>query len=172
MAKVPLTKDSEFIVGEEKVLVYVLAFLFFGLFVYGLIDVILLNTGKTDPARSSGGFDAGRYVFLLALIPAFLFFRKGRANRIYIRINKTGIYQDGRLVTNWPNFINAFITQKETTITIQDNFQLVLEYRKNENSTIGLRRKIALTNTQNKSEEDVMSAINFFWAVYKRTVTY
>jgi hypothetical protein len=157
MARKELTVDSEFIVGEEKVLDFILTALFFGLFVYGLVDAIMQH------------FNSGtyiRYVCIVALIPAILFFKKGISKRVYIRINKTGIYQDEKLVTRWANFIKAYVNQKESTrlINIQDNFQLVIEYTK-EGENKGFRRKIPLTNTQNKSEEDVLAAVMFFWKV-------
>ena len=139
MAKKELTVDSEFTVGEEKVLVFILAALFFGLFVYGLVDAILQH------------FNSGtyiRYVCLVALLPAIFFLKKGKSKRIYIRINKTGIYQDEILVTRWSNFLKAYVNQKEKRriIEIQDNFQLVVEYTK-DGEDKGFRRKIPLTNT-------------------------
>ena len=157
MAKKELTVDSEFIVGEEKVLVFILATLFFGLFMYGLVDAILQHFKNGTYLR---------YLCAFALLPAIYFFKKGMSNRIYIRINKTGIYQDEILVTRWADFLKAYVNQKEKTrlIEIQDNFQLVVEYMK-DGEDKGFRRKIPLTNTQNKSEEDVLAAVMFFWKV-------
>ena len=153
MAKTSLTKESEFVVGEDKVLVYILALLFFGLFLYGLIDAIKKGFSKLTLNA----------LFVLALVPASLFFAKARNKRIYVRVNKTGIYQDEKLVTVWSNFLNAYISQKEPRfIRLQDNFILVVEYLK-EGHEKGFRRKIPLTNTQNKSEEDVLAAVRFFW---------
>lgn len=158
MGKTILTKESEFIVGEEKVLNYVLAFLFLGLFLYGLIDAI---------ARNFKNIDYQSYVLCLALIPFVYCLRRAKSRRVYIRVNKTGIYQDEKMVTPWSGFINAHLTQKEKTkiINLQDNFLLVVEYKKEGK---GVRRPIALTNTQNKSEEDVLQAVRFFWKEYKR----
>ena len=154
MPKTPLTINSEFIVGEEKLLNNIVAFLFFGLFLYGLVDAI--RTGISN-------LQFWHLLFLFALVPTALFIRKARSKRIYIRINKNGIYQDEKLVTNWNNFLNAYISQKEAKyISIRDNFILVVEYLK-EGSPKGFRRKIPLTNTQNKSEEDVLAAVKFFW---------
>ncbi|MEO5946149.1 MAG: hypothetical protein ABIP79_04995 [Chitinophagaceae bacterium] len=158
MAKTSLTRDTEFVVGEEKVLVYVMALLFFGLFVYAVIDAFLKKF--TNLTYTS-------YLFALALLPAMYFFKKGRSNAIHIRINKTGIYQQEKLITGWANFLNAYVTQKEKTITIQDNFLLVIEFTKEGNDK-GFRRKIPLTNTQNKSEEEVLEAVKFFWQCYQR----
>jgi hypothetical protein len=153
----PLTNETEFTVGEEKVLNYVLAFLFFALFAYGLADAI------------HQGFSAVTYVnylFVLAIIPAAMAFAKARSKRVYIRINKTGIYEHEKLVTSWPTFLKAYITQKEVVMSIRDNFLLVVEYYKDDPKK-GFRRKIALTNTQNKSEEEIMKAIQFFVAANK-----
>lgn len=158
MAKKTLNNDGEFLVGEERVLNYILAALCFALFLYGVIDAVNRNFRKIDYQS---------FVFALALIPAYLFFRKAHSNRVYIRINKNGIYQDGRSVTSWANFIKAYIDQKEkkTFFSIQDNFILVVEYKKEGK---GFRHKIPLTNTQNKSEEEVLAAVKFFWNEYRK----
>ena len=157
MGKIPLTKNSEFIVGEEKALVYFLAAAFFALFLYGLIDAIRQHFSNLKYYS---------FLFMLSLAPALIFFTKGRSKRIYIRINKTGIYQDEQLVTNWSNFLKVYITQKEKVLSIQDNFMLVVEYRK-DGAKDGFRRKIPLTNTQNKSEEEVLEAVIFFWKKFE-----
>jgi hypothetical protein len=158
MAKNALTNDSEFVVKEEKVLNYILAFLFFGLFLYGLIDAVMKGFAKLGYLS---------YVFMFALVPAIISYKKARSKTVYIRINKTGIYQYEKLITGWANFLKTYITQKEKAMSIQDNFLLVLEYRK-DGLDKGFRKKIALTNTQNKSEEEVLAAIQFFWKEYKK----
>lgn len=160
MAKIPLTKDSEFVVGEEKVLNYIMTAFFIAIFLYGLIDAI---------RRHFINIDYQSFIFGLALVPAIYCFRRAHSNRVYIRVNKTGIYKDEQLVTGWSNLLNAFITQKEKTgiFNIVDNFILVVEYTK-EGSPEGFRRKIPLTNTQNKSEEEVLEAVKYFWSVYRK----
>ncbi len=162
MRKTQLTKDSEFIVGEEKLLNYIIAILFLALFMYGLIDAV---------ARKFININYQSLIFTLALAPAFIFFRKGRSKRIFIRINKTGIYQEEKLLTNWAHFSKAFITQEEKLVSIKDNFVLVVEFRKDGHNE-GFRRKIPLTNTQNRSEEEVLEAVKFFWNDYKTAMGY
>jgi hypothetical protein len=157
MKKVPLTAESEFLVKEEKVLSFILAGLCFAIFLFGLGDMILRHF-KNDYAD---------YLYMLALLPAFFFLRKGKSHRIYIRINKTGIFQDEKLVTSWPNYLNAYIAQdkgKTMLPTIQDNFVLIVEYKKADDGK-GFRTKIKLANTQNKSEEEVLEAVKFFRAL-------
>ena len=159
MSKIPLSKDSEFVVGEEKVLLYIMAFLFFALFMYGLIDAV---------NRHFTNIDYQSIIFAFALLPAFYCIRRARSNKVYIRINKTGIYHTEKLVTAWAGLLKAYLAQKEKTrlINIQDNFLLVVEYRK-DGMKQHFRRQIPLTNTQNKSEEEVLEAVNFFWKMYK-----
>lgn len=161
MGKTQLTKGSEFVVREEKLLNYILASLCFALFLYGIIDAA---------RRHFTNIDYQSYVFALALLPAFLFFRKARNSRIYFRVNKAGIYQDEKLVTNWPGFLNAYLDQKEKKgfFNIQDNFMLVVEYKKDGK---GFRHRIPLTNTQNKSEEDVLAAVKFFWKEFRNDIS-
>ena len=160
MGKTPLSKDSEFVVREEKVLNFILASLCLALFLYGLIDAARRHFTKIDYQS---------FVFALALLPAFLFFKKARSSRVYIRINKNGIYQDEKLITHWPGLMKAYIAQKEKKgfFNIQDNFLLVVEYKKDA-ANQGFRHKIPLTNTQNKSEEEVLDAVKFFWNVYRK----
>ena len=157
MGEIPLNKNNEFIVGEDKVLDYVMASVFLALFLYGTIDAILNHFTK---------FTYLNFIFGIALAPALIFFAKARNKRIYIRINKTGIYQDEELVTVWSNFLKAYLDQKEIVLSIQDNFILVVEYLK-DGFDQGFRRKIPLTNTQNRSEEDVLAAVKFFWEEYQ-----
>lgn len=157
MAKTSLHKDAQFIVGEEKALNYVMAFLFFALFMYGLIDAIVRNFKNVDYQS---------FIFAFALIPAAMFFRKARSKRVFIRVNKKGIYQDERLLTDWPRFIRAYLAQEEKVVSIKDNFILVVEYKKADTKT-AYRRNIPLTNTQNQSEEDVLAAVNFFARLYR-----
>lgn len=162
MAKTTFTRDSQFVVGEEKILNYVLAALCFAIFIYGVGDAV---------NRHFKNIDYQSFVFALALAPAILFFRKAISNRIYIRINKTGIYHNENLVTGWSGLLKAYLAQKEKKgiFSIQDNFLLVVEYKKDDTRQ-AFRKKIPLTNTQNKSEEDVLAAVNFFWKIYKSQI--
>ncbi len=161
MAKKVLTSETEFIVGEEKIVNIIVGVLFSALFVYGMIDAITKEFTKLGYLS---------YIFFLMLVPAILAFKKATSNVVYIRINKTGIYQHEKLLAPWDKFIKAYITQKETVMTIRDNFLLVIEFTK-EDPKKGYRKKIALTNTQNKSEEDIIEAIRYFRNHYKERLS-
>jgi hypothetical protein len=163
MGKSPLTKETEFVVGQEKVLNYVMAFIFLAIFLYGLVDPI---------KHKFKNIDYQSIVFTLALVAAIYCFKGAQSKRVYIRVNKSGIYQDEKLVTNWSGLIKVYLSQKEKTkmLNLLDNFILVVEYRK-DHAKAGFRRKIPLTNFQNKSEEEVLEAVQFFWAVYKNEIS-
>jgi hypothetical protein len=159
MGKNQLSRDSEFVVGENKGLNYVLAAVCVALFLYGAVDAI---------GRQFKNIDYQSYFLALALIPAWHFFKRGQSKTVYIRVNKTGLYEGKKFVTGWSNLIKVYITQKEKTriYNIQDNFILVVEYW-NDTLQQGTRRKIPLTNSQNKSEEEVLEAIQFFWKEFR-----
>ncbi len=159
MGKTPFSKDSEFLVGDNKLMAYVLAFLFFAIFGYGLFDAIRLRFNNIDYQS---------YIFTLALLPSIYCLRRAKSRRIYIRVNKKGIYSNGQLVTGWPNLYKVYIAQetKKSFYDLRDNFILVVEYRESDLKK-GIRKKIPLTNTQNKSEEEVLEAVQFFWRIYR-----
>ena len=79
MGKNHLTNDSQFVVGEEKWLNYILAFLFLALFLYGLIDAV---------SRQFTNIDYQSYVFALALLPAIYTFEGHTAIRFISELIK------------------------------------------------------------------------------------
>lgn len=160
MGKYSLHKDGEFVVGENKLMYIVLAILFFALFAYGVFDAIRLRFKNIDYQS---------YVLALALIPCIFCLRRIKSKRVYVRINKAGIYMDEQLVTGWSHLLKAYLGQekKKKIYDLQDKFILIVEYR-GADPTKGYRKKIPLTNTQNKSEEEVLEAVDFFWKLYRQ----
>ncbi len=150
-----LDANGQFIVGEYKLMHYFMALFFLALFGVGLYDAI---------ARNFRDIDYQSYVFALAIIPAVLILVKVRKGTIYIRINSKGIYENERLVTQWSGLLNVTLTQEEKKgiYDLGDKFILLLQYSK-PGETKPLIRKIRLTNTQNKSEEEVLAAVKWFW---------
>ena len=102
----------------------------------------------------------------LAIVPAVYLFRRSIINKTIITINKTWFYYFEELVTNWHNFIDAVITQDEENrrvpYDLTDRFMLVLRYGK-----IGHQgffgRKFIMTAVMDKSEEEIMAAIKFYY---------
>ena len=157
-----LDANGQFIVGEYKLMHYFMALFFLALFGVGLYDAI---------ARNFRDIDYQSYVFALAIIPAVLILVKVRKGTIYIRINAKGIYENERLVTQWSGLLNATLTQEEKKgiYDLGDKFILLLQYSK-PGEAKPLIRKIRLTNTQNKSEEEVLAAVKWFWGIYRKSL--
>ncbi len=157
-----LTKDGQFLVGEYKLMHYFMALFFLALFGYGLYDAI---------ARNFTDIDYQSYVFALAIIPAVMIMIKVRKGTIYIRINSKGIYENERLVTQWSGLLIVTLTQEEKNgiYDMGDKFILLLQYTR-PGEPKPLIRKIRLTNTQNKSEEEVLAAVKWFWGIYRKSV--
>lgn len=87
--------------------------------------------------------------------------------RIIMTVNKDGFFYYGSLITSWNNFVSArFIDQtpqvSSTSLGISDQFFLSVRYHK-ENEPGCFERKFALTNTQDKSEEEILAAIRFYY---------
>lgn len=159
-----LQKNEEFLVMEEKWLGYIVALVFVALFTAALILQM----------RYADMHDIWNYYFVILLVPAFFYLSKARSKRVYLRINKKGIYADEKLVTDWDHFLKAFLAQQpprgrviSALPDVRDNFVLVVEFTRDDPKK-GFRRSIPLTNTQNKSEEDVLQAIRIFHELHKQ----
>jgi hypothetical protein len=143
-----LNADEDFVVKESMGVNLFVSLAFFAMFLYALYDNI-----------EHGQEGIHLKILFIALIPAFLFLRKALSKHRDITINKNGIYINNRLLTNWNNFIEAKIIQREIILSIQDNFTLFITYQ--EGSRV-FRDKIPLRNTQNKAEEEIIEAIRFY----------
>lgn len=106
------------------------------------------------------------YILYLFIVPGAYFIYKAIVKKQIMVINKYGFFYQGKLLTNWQNFITARYDQEEKTWTIQDNFVLFIEYFK-PGFPKSFISKIPLTNTQDKSEEEIIAAIRFFVTNYK-----
>jgi hypothetical protein len=146
-----LVENDIFTVKESVALDYGLA---------GLFTLICLLTIGTS------GFPVG----VFSLFAAAYFLYKGVVNREALSVDCNGIYQNKKLVTNWQNFAEAFVTQLFTEGEISDNFVLIIRYYK-EGITGNFRMTIPLTNTQNKSEEEILEAIRRFYQLWLAAVT-
>lgn len=142
-----LTEHSSFVVKESVVLNLVI----------GVVSLVMFLSAFFEPVTDEGFQFKVTY---LMLVPAVLFFIKGLSNRTCMVINRQGLYHYGKLVTNWDNFIDAVVTQDPRPGSIQDRFVLLVRYRMYE--TRVFQSKIALPNTQNKAEEEIIEAIRFF----------
>lgn len=109
----------------------------------------------------------------LSIVPAVYMIRRSIINKTIITINKTGFYYFGELVTNWKNFIDASVTQDEENrripYDVTDRFMLLVRYfKEGESGYFG--RKFLMTAVMDKSEEEIMAAIKFYYEQARRPV--
>ena len=103
-------------------------------------------------------------IVLMTLFPGIIFFTKAIKNKILLELNVTGLYYQGTLITTWPNFVRSYEIQEEVPGSLDDNVRIVVEYyvpEKKMNYVI----KLDLKGTQDKSEEQIVSAMNYFVAL-------
>ena len=154
MKGVKLDNDENFVVRESAGLNFIFAGFFWAVFISLIINF--------SDNYTVGDKWMSLIVGLIVIAAALFFTIKGLKRKECIRINKDGFFYYRRFITDWENLESAFITQDEKIVSIQDNFVLVLNYNK-EGEEGSYMRKIALTNTQNKSEEEILAAIKYFW---------
>jgi hypothetical protein len=92
--------------------------------------------------------------------------RRSIINKTIMTINKTGFYYLGELVTDWKNFIDASVSQDEENrrvpYDITDRFMLLVRYSK-EGESGYFGRKFLMTAVMDKSEEEIIAAIKFYY---------
>lgn len=153
---ISLDEDGSFTVREFAALSWIIAALFYALFIYAVINTAQMKT-------QSSAFD---HMLLMVLLPAIGFTYKARSKNVYIRINEAGIYIGNFFLTNWQNFISAEYTQKKVVASFQDNFILIIQYYRPGDGQY--EKEVPLTNTQNKAEEEVIAATQYFYDLYKK----
>lgn len=144
--------EQDFVVNESKGLNMIVGF--FGLLlVAGFLSTIGI------------GWRA-----LVLIIPgsmaALVFIRNGATTTTVMIINKTGFYYYGELITNWDNFIDVEFVDDvpipdANTSAVQDRFYMMVRYGKDGKAGY-FGRKIPFTDTQDKSEEEIIAAIKFY----------
>ena len=141
-------KPEELNVTESITLLILVAIFFFTIFWYFI-------TYNLD-----GNIIA--YVLWLACMPLFLMLFWKRSKKVIISINQQGIFSHGKLVTDWYHFQNVEIKQLPLRIgQINDNVVMIIRFL-NEERNMLYEQKLKLSNTLNKSEEQMLRAIEFF----------
>lgn len=105
-------------------------------------------------------------LFYLSVIPGIYLIRRGMINKTIMTINKNGFYYFDELVTDWNNFIDAIVKQDEKNrripYDVTDRFELIVRYGKI-GHTGYFARKFLMTAVMDKSEEEIIAAIKFYY---------
>jgi hypothetical protein len=145
--------DKDFLVKDSKTINFIAGGIMLAVFIIAMIF---------------GEREWLNYVFATGvfLVPGIISIARGRRNVIIMRINKTGFYHSGKLVTTWPLFYDADVHDRTGVGGIKDNFILDIRYYSPDFSII-YTRSIPITNKQDKADEEIVEAIKFYCAVGK-----
>ncbi len=152
-----LSKDSNFEVKESVVLDLIIA----------AIGFAMAGSALLYDSNAYGSALFGKSL-LIGLIPGVIFAVKAIKNNATLSINKEGIYLHNNFITDWTFFKTAYVQQMPLAAGgYTDNIVLIIEYYKVGESGF-FKRKISLTSTQNKSEEEIIAAITYFYKISKK----
>lgn len=148
-ATIELNTEKEFLVKESKGIK----------FVFGMACLVVVFI-----SLSVGEFRNSSFIILLLsfLLPGIYFLSRLNKSKTFIKLNSKGFYYYDKLITDWDNFRQASVTQDARPGAINDRFVLVLDYQVPGKAGI-FRRQIPLENIQDKSEEEIIAAIRFFY---------
>lgn len=144
-------KEPPFVVRENKGLLRVVGVL-----------LLVCSNAAFFGVRSTDGSLGYLLVGITFLLPGVLcFWRASAANRAIMQIDETGFSYYGRRLTTWDEFEKAWYMQEALGDSIADKFVLMLRYRKADGRVY--QRRLPLTNTQDKAEEEIIAAIRRFY---------
>ncbi len=102
------------------------------------------------------------YVVVAILFPVAIYFIRKKVTKAVMVINSNGIYSHNRLVVDWKQFRSAKIDQLPMTPgDPRDKVVLIIHYLDPVKGKL-YEQKIRLNNTFNKSEEQILAAIEKF----------
>ncbi len=154
-----LTEDADFLVKEYLTLDITFAVILYVVVVLGIV-------GDHSPNNIQHLIIDKRTLVILSFAIGFTI--KAILNQTSIRVNKSGIYHYKIFVTNWNNFINAWVEEQHDRYGNYYFVLIVAFYKEGEEGSF--ERIMKLGSTQNKSEEEIIAAIKFFDDAAKKGV--
>ena len=154
-----LESDGSFAVRELKGTDVFIAIFFYFIFFLALYNVI----EHSRPGHSIFYFR----LLLFTLLPAVAYTVKVFSKRICMLVNRQGIYNNNLLFTNWQNFVSAQYTLEDKPGSLRDYIVIHVYYRNEYDMTYHVRN-IRLSMTANKSEQEIIRAIQYFYDLSQR----
>ncbi|MCW3089462.1 MAG: hypothetical protein JWP81_531 [Ferruginibacter sp.] len=154
---IKLDSEDNFIVKESALLNYLVAVIFFAIF----IGVLITRNFEIGNPISEFYF-----IYPFILLPGIISLIKYSRDKAIIKVNKTGVFYYGVTVTDWSNFKTAYIGEEYPTVTqnsagMSDKFSIVVTFF-DPTRNCDYWYKMSLSGTQDKSPEQIISAINFY----------
>ena len=143
--------EIAFEVRESKTLNYILSAAFLAMFI-GFFFTVFPN------------WDNLIFIPILLFVSSLIYFLKAFRNRLIMRIDDFGITYKQYNVCDWVGFEFAYLGhefyESGSEGTLTERYFILITYFDKVNTK--MQFKIPMINTQSKSEEDIMYAINEF----------
>jgi hypothetical protein len=153
MEDAPFNASEDYLVRQSQSI----NFLFVGLFVFVFMVSLSFD---------SGGWAPYIYGFCILLLPAAYLLVNGLQNKTVIRINRSGFYYCGHLITDWANFVDAEVTQELPPGRINERHYLQIRYYKTGLDNL-YGRKLYLSTTLDKTNGEIVAAIRFYYTTHE-----
>jgi hypothetical protein len=141
-------RHPDFIVRNSVVILVIISIVFLAM----LFSVFEYNTS----------LGVAGHIIVAVLAPCVGWFIRKKTKTVVIRINENGIYSYSKLITDWQHFKSATTDQLPLALgDPRDKVVLRIVYL-NDNRDKLITDDIPLPNTLNKSEEQILSAIELF----------
>lgn len=134
------------------------AFIMIAIFV-GILFTRNFEIGKTDSSTFY-------FLYILCLFFIIMFVKKSMKRSELLKVNIEGVFYKGTKLTNWENFVNAYIIQEGYSVNnnsagISDKFRIdVIFY--NSSAKQNYKYALSLSSTADKSSYEIIQAmINF-----------
>ena len=146
-----IISEIAFEVRESKTLNYIISAAFLANFIGFFFTV-------------SRDFENLIFIPIVLFVISIIFFIKAFLNKLIIRIDNFGITYKKYNICDWVSFDSAYLDhefyESGTEATLTERYFILITYFDKTNSK--MQFKILMSSTQNRSEEDIMLAINEF----------
>ncbi|RYE53814.1 MAG: hypothetical protein EOP48_13595 [Sphingobacteriales bacterium] len=147
-----------FEVRQSRKLLFLISAILFAILI-GFLNTVSVGLNNFLPV----------FIFLTAMcVAAFI---GGLHNSTIIRVDYSGFYYRKTLICDWKSFESAFLGhefyQSGRSLAVHERYYIIVYYYNQDNQRYQL--KINMSETQDKSEEEIMCAIEEFARKYRRT---
>lgn len=150
--------QEEFVVKESVLYNLLQAFIMVAIFV----GILFTRNFEIDKTNSSAFY----FLYIMCLVFIIAFIKRSAKRNELFKVNREGIFYKGVILTNWENFVNAYIIQEGYSVNnnsagISDKFRIdVIFY--NSSAKQNYKYALKLSSTADKSSYEIIQAMIYF----------
>lgn len=153
-----MQSQEEFVVKESVFYNLLQAFIMIAIF----IGILFTRNFEVDKTDSSSFY----FLYILCLVFIVVFVKQSMKKSELLKVNTEGIFYKGTKLTNWENFVNAYIIQEGYNVNnnsagISDKFRIdVIFY--NSSAHQNYKYALSLSSTADRSSYEIIQAMITF----------